>query len=71
MVRGLCVGPPGRTEHALKSPAPELLGTDSPYETGDTYVRAVDYMKDPQIDPRKAQAILDGSAGALLGIRES
>jgi predicted TIM-barrel fold metal-dependent hydrolase len=45
-----------------------LLGTDFPYENGDTFVRAVDYINDPQIDPAAARAILDQNAGALLGI---
>jgi 6-methylsalicylate decarboxylase len=44
-----------------------LLGTDFPYENGDTFVRAVDYINDPQIDPGAARAILDQNAGALLG----
>jgi 6-methylsalicylate decarboxylase len=46
-----------------------LLGTDFPYENGDTFVRAVDYIRDPQIDTAAARAILDQSASALLGIR--
>jgi 6-methylsalicylate decarboxylase len=45
-----------------------LLGTDFPYETGDTFVRAVEYINDPRIDAHAARAILDGNAGALLGI---
>jgi predicted TIM-barrel fold metal-dependent hydrolase len=45
-----------------------LLGTDFPYENGDTFVHAVDYINDPQIDPAAARAILDQNAGALLGI---
>jgi predicted TIM-barrel fold metal-dependent hydrolase len=45
-----------------------LLGTDFPYENGDTFVRAVDYISDPQIDGSAARAILDQNAGALLGI---
>jgi predicted TIM-barrel fold metal-dependent hydrolase len=45
-----------------------VLGTDFPYENGDTFVRAVDYIRDPQIDPAAARAILDQNAGALLGI---
>jgi aminocarboxymuconate-semialdehyde decarboxylase len=45
-----------------------LLGTDFPYETGDTFVRAVDYVNDPQIRPDAARAILDHNASALLGI---
>ncbi len=45
-----------------------LLGTDFPYENGDTFVRAVGYISDPQIDPAAARAILDHNATALLGI---
>jgi predicted TIM-barrel fold metal-dependent hydrolase len=45
-----------------------LLGTDFPYENGDTFVRAIDYINDPQIDPDAARAILDHNASALLGI---
>ena len=45
-----------------------LLGTDFPYENGDIFVRAVDYINDPQIDPSAARAILDQNASALLGI---
>jgi 6-methylsalicylate decarboxylase len=44
-----------------------VLGTDFPYENGDTFVRAVDYINDPQIDPDAARAILDHNASALLG----
>jgi 6-methylsalicylate decarboxylase len=45
-----------------------LLGTDFPYENGDVFVRAVDYINDPQIDPNDARGILDQNASALLGI---
>ena len=45
-----------------------LLGTDFPYENGDIFVRAVDYLHDPQIDTSAAKAILDQNAGLLLGI---
>ena len=45
-----------------------LLGTDFPYENGDVFVRAVDYINDPQIDPSAARNILDQNASALLGI---
>jgi 6-methylsalicylate decarboxylase len=46
-----------------------LLGTDFPYENGETFVRAVDYINDAQIDPAAARAILDHNATALLRIR--
>jgi 6-methylsalicylate decarboxylase len=45
-----------------------LLGTDFPYENGDIFIRAVDYIHDPQIDPSAARAILDQNATALLGV---
>jgi 6-methylsalicylate decarboxylase len=45
-----------------------LLGTDFPYENGDTFVRAVSYINDPQVDPIAARAILDQNAGSLLRI---
>jgi 6-methylsalicylate decarboxylase len=45
-----------------------LLGTDFPYENGDVFARAVDYINDPQIDPDAARAILDHNASALLGL---
>jgi 6-methylsalicylate decarboxylase len=44
-----------------------LLGTDFPYENGDTFIRAIDYINDPQIDPDAARAILDHNASTLLG----
>ena len=48
-----------------------LLGTDFPYETGDTYVRAIDYVHEPKVDPKKAQAILETNTRDVLGITES
>jgi 6-methylsalicylate decarboxylase len=45
-----------------------LLGTDFPYENGDTFVRAVNYINDPQIDPDTARAVLDHNASTLLRI---
>jgi len=45
-----------------------LLGTDFPYENGDVFVRAVDYINDPQIDPSAGRNILNQNASALLGI---
>ncbi len=45
-----------------------VLGTDFPYENGDTFVRAVEYINDPQVDPDAARAILDRNASTLLGI---
>ena len=45
-----------------------LLGTDFPYENGDIFLRAVDYINHPQIDRSAVRAILDRNASALLGI---
>jgi 6-methylsalicylate decarboxylase len=45
-----------------------LLGTDFPYENGDMFVRAVDYINDPQVDTIAARAILDQNASSLLRI---
>ena len=45
-----------------------LLGTDFPYEDGDTFVRAVAYI-DETADPSEAHAILEANAMALFGIR--
>ena len=44
-----------------------LLGTDFPYENGDIFVRAVEYVSDPRIDQDAARAILDQNASTLLG----
>jgi 6-methylsalicylate decarboxylase len=45
-----------------------VLGTDFPYEKGDTFLHAVDYINHPQIDVSAASAILDQNANALLDI---
>jgi 6-methylsalicylate decarboxylase len=45
-----------------------VLGTDFPYEAGDVFVRAIEYIKDPQITPDVADAILERNAMALLDI---
>ena len=45
-----------------------VLGTDFPYENGDIFVRAIDYINDPQIDAGAARAILDRTASVLLGL---
>ena len=42
-----------------------LLGTDFPYEDGETFVRAVEYVMDVA-DPGEAHAILDANAMALF-----
>jgi 6-methylsalicylate decarboxylase len=41
-----------------------LLGADFPYENGDTFIRAVDYIDNPRIDANAARAILDHNASA-------
>jgi 6-methylsalicylate decarboxylase len=55
---------------AIESLGPErlLLGTDFPYEAGDIFLRAIDHINDPSIDPAAADLILDANAAALLGI---
>ncbi|PXX63893.1 aminocarboxymuconate-semialdehyde decarboxylase [Nocardia tenerifensis] len=55
---------------AIDSFGPErlLLGTDFPYEAGDIFVRAIDYINDRSIDPAAAAMILDRNAATLLGI---
>lgn len=45
-----------------------LLGTDFPYEAGDIFVRAIDYINDPAIEPGDAKAILEGNATALFDL---
>jgi 6-methylsalicylate decarboxylase len=45
-----------------------VLGTDFPYEAGDIFVRAIDYISDPQFTEDEANAILEGNATALFGI---
>jgi 6-methylsalicylate decarboxylase len=45
-----------------------LLGTDFPYEAGDVFVRAIDYITDPHSAEDEANAILEGNAAVLFGI---
>jgi 6-methylsalicylate decarboxylase len=45
-----------------------LLGTDFPYEAGDVFVRAVDYISASGISADQAEAILERNAMELLGI---
>jgi aminocarboxymuconate-semialdehyde decarboxylase len=47
-----------------------LLGTDFPFEDGDTFVRAVDYIDDAAGSPNQALAILETNAMGLFGIRD-
>jgi hypothetical protein len=44
------------------------MSEDFPYENGDIFVRAVDYINDPRVDPSAARSILDQNASALLGV---
>jgi len=45
------------------------LGTEFPYEDGDTFVRAVEYIIDGT-GPAEAHAILDANAMALFRIND-
>jgi predicted TIM-barrel fold metal-dependent hydrolase len=45
-----------------------VLGTDFPYETGDIFVRAVDYISAADLPAGQAEAILERNAMELLGI---
>jgi 6-methylsalicylate decarboxylase len=45
-----------------------VLGTDFPYEAGDIFVRAIDYISDPRFTEDEAHTILEGNATALFGI---
>jgi hypothetical protein len=42
-----------------------------PLRNGDMFVRAVDYINDPQIDTSAAGAILDQNVSALLGMSQA
>ena len=44
-----------------------MLGSDFPYEDGDTFVRAVEYIIDAT-EPAEAHSILDANAMALFRI---
>jgi 6-methylsalicylate decarboxylase len=44
------------------------LGTDFPYEAGDVFVRAVDYISASGVPAGQAEAILERNAMELLGI---
>jgi predicted TIM-barrel fold metal-dependent hydrolase len=43
-----------------------VLGTDFPFEAGDIFVRAIEYISDPQIDRDDSEAILERNAMALF-----
>jgi 6-methylsalicylate decarboxylase len=46
-----------------------ILGTDFPYEAGDIFVRAIDYISASGIPSDQAEAILERNAMHLLGIK--
>jgi predicted TIM-barrel fold metal-dependent hydrolase len=48
-----------------------LLGTDFPYEAGDVFVRAVDYVPASGIPADQVEVILEHNAMELLGLRSS
>jgi aminocarboxymuconate-semialdehyde decarboxylase len=48
-----------------------VLGTDFPYETGDIFRRAVDYVRDLPVDGHVLDGILGLTADALLSTRSS
>ncbi len=39
-----------------------------PYEAGDIFARAIDYISDPQITADEANAVLERNSAALFGI---
>ena len=45
-----------------------VLGTDLPYEAGDIFVRAVDYISAAGLPVDQAEAILEHNTTRLLGI---
>ena len=45
-----------------------VLGTDFPYETGDLFQRAVDYINQSGLAEEDAGRILDANAPDLLGL---
>jgi predicted TIM-barrel fold metal-dependent hydrolase len=47
-----------------------LLGTDFPYEDGDTFIRAIDYVDDAAESTVQALAMLETNAMKLFGLRD-
>ncbi|MFE5110031.1 amidohydrolase family protein [Streptomyces sp. NPDC056663] len=47
-----------------------VLGTDFPYEDGEVFLRAVDYIAGSGLAPEDATMILDTNAANLLGPSE-
>jgi 6-methylsalicylate decarboxylase len=48
-----------------------VLGTDFPYEAGDLFRRAVDYIRDAGLDPADAAKILDVNAAEIFGLAKT
>ncbi|MGW4392983.1 amidohydrolase family protein [Streptomyces sp. NPDC004685] len=63
------VHPPALVAAAATFGADRLvLGTDYPYEDGDTFLRAVDHITRSGLAPSEAEMILDVNAALLLGL---
>ena len=45
-----------------------VLGTDFPYENGDVFMRAVDYISDASIDKKDSELILEKNAQGILNL---
>jgi len=45
-----------------------VLGSDYPYEGGELYDRAIQYIHDAGLKPGEAEKILDHNAAAVLGM---
>ena len=45
-----------------------LLGTDFPYEAGEEFVRAIDYISASGVPAKEAEAIMGTTANALLKV---
>ncbi|HSS85599.1 MAG TPA: amidohydrolase family protein, partial [Reyranella sp.] len=48
-----------------------LLGTDFPYQSGDLFYAAVDYVRRAGLSEDDVRAILDGNAARLFGLATS
>ncbi|MEV6733647.1 MULTISPECIES: amidohydrolase family protein [unclassified Streptomyces] len=48
-----------------------VLGTDFPYEDGEVFLRAVDYISDAGLTREEAAMILDTNAAGLLGLADT
>jgi aminocarboxymuconate-semialdehyde decarboxylase len=45
-----------------------VLGSDYPYEGGELYDRAIQYIHDAGLKPAEVEKILDHNAAAVLGM---